>query len=88
LWPIYPNPIRELAIIQFEISKTSTISVAIYNLLGQRVREIYSGEMNSGKKKLTWSIIDDSGKLLPTGIYFLEVKSENYKKSQKVIVLH
>ncbi len=88
LWPIFPNPVRELAIIQLEISKTATISVAIYNLLGQRVREIFSGVMNSGKKELTWSNFDDTGKILPAGIYFLEVKSEYYKKSQKVIVLH
>ena len=88
MWPIFPNPVRESAVIQLEISKPTILSVTIYNLLGQRVREIFSGEINSGQKKLTWSNIDDSGKLLPAGIYFLEVKSESYIKSQKVIVLH
>src|SRR6185295_2757575 len=40
---IYPNPTFGEAFIEYHVSKKSTIAISLYDLLGNKVKDIYNG---------------------------------------------
>ncbi|MBI4721782.1 MAG: T9SS type A sorting domain-containing protein [Candidatus Stahlbacteria bacterium] len=73
--------------IKFSVNKGTKASLKIYNLGGQFVTTLIDGNMLPGVKSVGWDGRDDSGKLLPVGIYFYELKTENMRQTKKLILL-
>ncbi len=82
LKPAYPNPFNPSAKIIFEAAKKSNVDIALFNVLGQKVRTIFSAEVNAGQHEAT---IDGSG--LPSGIYFCRMKAEGFSTVQRLALL-
>lgn len=69
--------IKDAGKISFNIDTESeeTVSVKIYNLKGQVVKRLVSGELISGSKTLTWNGLNDSGRKVRNGIYIVQLES-------------
>lgn len=78
----YPNPYNANVTIPLSIAAKGDLSVAAYNILGQRVDVIYEGEARLGELQLTWN----SGKF-SSGIYFIRAALEESTATTKVILL-
>lgn len=73
---VYPNPFdREIAL-EMKTNANAPLSFSIYNLRGQKVRELHVTPQN-GIAKALWDGRDESGKTLARGVYIL--KSSNPK---------
>lgn len=101
----FPNPfspngdgVRDEVTITYVIDQPASfaepmkVQIAIYNLAGQKVRTLLEGEQASGAYEITWDGKSDSGKTLPSGLYFYRVYVENkgeprYPAEQKPVVL-
>lgn len=79
---IYPNPFNESTILQIETGIAQNLIVELYNILGERVGEIYNGEINSGKSSISFDATH-----LSSGIYFIQIKSDRSLKIIKSIIL-
>ena len=44
----YPNPFNPSTNINFELSQTSEVNIAVYDMLGRKVSDLVSGQMNAG----------------------------------------
>jgi flagellar hook assembly protein FlgD len=82
----YPNPFNAAATISFNLSTPQTVDVVIYNILGQRVRMLWSGVKEAGEHFLEWDGRDGSGQVLASGVYLYRVTTET-KQIAKSIVL-
>ncbi len=51
--------------------------LAIYNLAGQKIRSLISGEMAAGTHEVVWDGRDDRGITVSSGIYISRLKSGN-----------
>ncbi|MFA9214787.1 MAG: T9SS type A sorting domain-containing protein [Candidatus Methylacidiphilales bacterium] len=71
IFEIYPNPVTDF--LYFKNTKTPIENISIYNVFGELVY----------KKNHIESVIDLQN--IPTGIYFIEVKSNNEFYRQKII---
>lgn len=78
----YPNPFNPSTTIEFTIDKYDNISLTIYNLLGQKVAELLSGNFNAG----TYKVQFDASKL-STGIYIYQLKSSYNVIAKKMELL-
>jgi endoglucanase len=67
--------------INFNIPKTSTINIALYNTAGQEIGQLANGVYNSGSYTINWN----SDKLA-AGIYFIRMQSSNYIATRKLII--
>lgn len=67
LLPVYPNPFNPSRRLEFQIPRKAFVVIELYNLLGQKVRDIISSELSAGQHRLT---ID--GASLASGIYIAE----------------
>jgi len=81
----YPNPFRSSTDLNFTVEKAGNVSLKIYNLKGQFVRNLMNTNLSKGSHKFTWDGKDDYGKNVGIGMYFCKVEADGKKISQKII---
>ena len=88
---IYPNPFNPKTNISFMITGnegTIKTSVTIYNLKGEKVKEIFSGYTIPNKNyTLVWNGKDKNSKTVSSGSYIVLLKSGKKIASKSVILL-
>jgi flagellar hook assembly protein FlgD len=89
LYPNYPNPFNPVTYIEFDASKAEPVELSVYNILGERVRTLFSGTAVQGirSNRFVWNGRDEYGKTLPTGIYFYRLKTPSNILSGKMVLL-
>jgi hypothetical protein len=84
----YPNPFNMSTMIPFQTSQQSTVSLTIYNLLGQRVRTLLGRQETApGIHRVVWDGLSDAGLPVSSGVYFYRLNSEQFSNSRKMVVL-
>ncbi len=81
----YPNPFNPKTKIQFDVASETNITISIYNIVGQKVATLMDGNLNEGSYNVSWNGTSDSGEILPTGMYFYEMKSTEFHSVKKLI---
>lgn len=84
---VQPNPCQQRAVIQCLLPVDGWVTLAIYNLLGQKVRTMLDQPLPRGDIAMMWNGTDDAGRLLPVGIYWLVIKMGTMTGSHKLIFL-
>jgi len=79
---VYPNPMSNTAMIEFTLETSSNVQIAIYNAVGQQVRNVMDEERTSGTHTVTF----DRGEL-NHGLYFYSIKAGNKAETQKLMIL-
>ncbi|MBI2427805.1 MAG: T9SS type A sorting domain-containing protein, partial [Ignavibacteriales bacterium] len=69
----YPNPFNPTTLIQYTLGHSGDVSVAIYNILGQRVRTLRNEFQSIGTYSLDWDGKDESGAVVASGVYFYKI---------------
>ncbi len=84
---VYPNPFRNNVHIRCRIHDTGYM-IKIYDVSGRVVKSfnLESCIMNQASR-IVWDGLDDSGRRLPAGVYFVRLETEGYDKIEKVILL-
>ena len=75
----YPNPFTNSTTISYELNDKRDLSIDIYNMQGQLVRQLFEGSQGPGEHKITWDGANGSGSDLPTGMYFMRLNSKGYE---------
>jgi len=65
----YPNPFNPSTKIPVSVPFTTHVELAVYNILGEEVRTIYSGTLAAGRHLFEWDGKDVNRKALSSGIY-------------------
>lgn len=91
LYPNFPNPFNPSTKLQFDIPalKGNVIdaSLIIYNSLGQKVRELYSGQLIGGRYQTRWDGQTEAGTRAPSGIYFAVFRAGSYQQTIKLMLM-
>ncbi|MDI6851076.1 MAG: T9SS type A sorting domain-containing protein [bacterium] len=82
LFPNYPNPFSRYTNIQYELPKSTYVTLRIYNMLGQEVATLVRGVLPAGKHTIRWNSAD-----LPEGIYFCNLETTSSVETKKLILL-
>jgi hypothetical protein len=69
----YPNPFNPSTTIRFAVEKAAFTDVAIYNVIGQKVRTLAADLLTPGFYTTTWNGTDDNGTPVTTGIYYVRM---------------
>lgn len=78
----YPNPFNPVTTISYQIPERSFITIKVFDVLGNEVTTLANEEKLAGSYKIDW---DASG--YPSGVYFYELKAENFKETKKMILM-
>jgi hypothetical protein len=84
----YPNPFNTSTTMHFELGKISVVSLTIYDLQGQRIRQlIVAEEMNPGGYNISWRGINEYDQPVASGIYLLEMQVDEFREIRKMVLL-
>ncbi len=70
----YPNPFNPSTRVNISLAAPSDVTVTVYNIRGQIVRNLYRGHRPGGIFNVDWNAQDNSGVRLQSGSYFMRVK--------------
>ncbi len=70
----YPNPFNPSTDIRFELPKATSVTLTVYNLLGQEIIVLTKNTLQAGSYDVRWSGVDSRGTQVSSGIYFVKME--------------
>jgi len=83
----YPNPFNPETTLFFSLSTEQEIELTVYNLKGQKVKQLAKGQFPSGKNSVVWNGTDDNGKQVGSGLYLSKLTTSEKTVSKKMLLL-
>lgn len=83
---VSPNPSLSIVSIYYDLPYKTSISLKVYDATGRLVKTLIMGSQEPGYKSIIWKGLDNRGKRVPPGIYFLRMLTPEYKKVEKLIL--
>lgn len=83
----YPNPFNPATIIKYQLPAAGEVQLIIYNVLGQQIRTLVTGQNEAGYHRVVWNGRDDVGQQVTSGIYICRFEAGDYHKVMKLILM-
>jgi enterochelin esterase-like enzyme len=86
---ISPNPFSTLTTISLSIEQSAkSIEMKIYDASGRLVRDLYCALPHAPcAMQISWDGTDQADRQLPSGVYFVKLKSDDYEETEKVLLV-
>lgn len=82
----YPNPFNSGTTITFFIPNKQKTTLAIYNVVGRRVKALVDGLQLVGVHSIQWNGLDFNGQPVSSGLYFYQLRAGNFLKTRKMLL--
>jgi len=82
LFSNYPNPFNSSTIIKYELTKEQNISIAILDIKGRKISNLFAGEISAGVHNITWDAHS-----LASGLYIVRIKWKSGIAVKKILLL-
>jgi len=83
----YPNPFNPSTTIKFDLSEASEVTLNIYNMKGQLVRQLLQEKLSAGSHNFTWDAKDDQSQQLPSGLYVSRLQAGDFVQHRKMLLI-
>jgi YVTN family beta-propeller protein len=83
----YPNPFNPSTTISFALLEASEVSLSIFNMSGQLVKRLVSGEMNAGAHSFTWDATNERNERVASGVYLYVIKAGEFTAQRKLVLM-
>jgi enterochelin esterase family protein len=90
----YPNPFNPSTIIKYSIPQVNvgtenlrSLQLKIYDILGREVPTLINKKQKPGNYEVVWSGLSTSGGQVPSGVYFYQIKTDNYVETKKMVLI-
>ncbi len=82
----YPNPFTSGGTtIEFDMPVTERISMIIMDIRGRVVRTLINKEERFGYQSIAWDAKNDDGDKVSSGVYFYQIRSDNFNAVGKLV---
>ncbi|MFH1313512.1 MAG: T9SS type A sorting domain-containing protein [Candidatus Eisenbacteria bacterium] len=82
-----PNPFRDRTVIRFRLGRRSRVTIAMHNVLGQRVATLLDATRGPGTHIAAWDGRDSVGHALAPGIYFCTLQVKDQIATRKIVLV-
>jgi len=84
----YPNPFNPNTSIAYGLNNDASVTLAIYNVLGQKVRTLVNNKQQiAGSYVVKWDGRNDAGLLVPSGMYVYRLEAGDRVLARKMLML-
>ena len=86
----YPNPFNPETTIPVMVPIKGTknpVRLEIYNILGQKIAELYNGSLNPGLHHFKWNGLNNAGQHVGSGIYIYQLTGESIRLSKRMLLI-
>ena len=84
---VYPNPFNPETTISLDLPIDSFANINIYNIRGQKVKEIENDFLAKGKHEFIWNGTDEMNKGVSSGVYFYQIKTDTHTSHGKMMLV-
>jgi|GEM_PF-284304 len=78
----YPNPFNPVTTIEYSIPQQSHISIAIYDVRGNRITTLVHTTLDAGSYTVQWNASER-----PSGMYFYRITDGTYSETRKLTIM-
>ncbi len=82
-----PNPFNPATRLSFTLGRTGRVDAEIVDAAGRRVTRLLGGILPAGEHLLQWRGMDDRGRHVASGVYFLRLVSEEGRATRRLLLL-
>jgi hypothetical protein len=82
LYQNYPNPFNPSTKIEFALPVQTQLQLNVYNMLGEKVAEVFSGTLEGGFHEFVFDAAN-----LSSGVYVYRIESDKFTDSKKMSIL-
>ncbi len=83
----YPNPATKEVNLSISIDHNSDTEIEIYDSRGNEVKSFNFNTFARGEHIISWNLINDNGINIPSGIYYVRVRTNDKVKAEKFSVI-
>lgn len=87
LYATTPNPVQFQSRLAFDLPAPTRVVVRLHDVAGRLRNRVDFGLLPAGPQVRAWQAVDESGRALPSGVYFLRLDAGRESAGQKVLVL-
>jgi hypothetical protein len=87
LHPNYPNPFNPLTNITYSLPSNQRVRLTIYNLKGERVKNLLDAVQDRGSQTVTWDGTDFLGRKAASGVYFCRLDTDLGSQVIRMVLL-
>lgn len=78
----FPNPFSETTTVAFEVDESKPVTVTVWDLQGHKIAQLADGPHDTGYHEVSFDATE-----LPSGNYFVRLKTPTEEQSHKMVVL-
>lgn len=83
----FPNPFNPRTVVSFTAPQAGRVQIGIFDLRGNRVRELVNEDFAAGSYSRTWNGLDDAGQAMPSGVYFARMLTGGAAEAVKLTLV-
>jgi len=83
----YPNPFNPVTSIKYTLKYDSQVTLMIYNILGQLVKELVNSYESKGFKEIFWDGTNNYGNAVSSGVYFYKIYAGDFIDQKKMVII-
>ncbi len=83
----YPNPFNPATTITYELPVRAKVDIAVFNILGQRVRILVDEIKLAGPHSTSWDGTNNTGQKQPSGVYIYHARFGDFSAAQKMVLV-
>ena len=87
LYPNVPNPFNPTTLIKYQLREDRSVSLAVYDILGRRVKTLVDQTQQVGYYSITWDGCDDSGQKAAAGVYLYRLQAGSFAQTRKMALI-
>ena len=83
----YPNPFNPETEIAYNLTEDSYVKLTIYNIQGQKVKQLVDEYQSAGTRSAIWDGRDETGGKVASGIYFYRIQAGIHSMTNRMVLL-
>ena len=83
----YPNPFNPQTEIAYSLPEDCYVKLTIYNIQGQKVKQLLDEYQSAGTKEVVWDGCDENGEKVASGIYFYRIEAGPNSATKRMVLL-
>jgi hypothetical protein len=83
----YPNPFNPETEIKYALPKDCHVTLAIYNILGEKVKVLVDEQQSAGYRRACWDGKSDKGEEVASGVYFYRLETKEFSQVKKMMLV-
>ena len=87
LYQNIPNPFNPTTTIRFDLAEPSPVRLAVFNVVGQKIRTLLDGYKPAGNHSVQWDGKDDWGQDVGSGVYLYRLTMEGQTQVRKMFLV-